>query len=581
MKKILCGALSLLTATVFAVWQDDHLPEIFALNAEKLQPVTLAQDWTFREGMPEEGWQNARAEGKTFRLKDSKIDLDTVAGKTGDLKSHAVLYCTITSPADGIAEIGIGCDWYFEAYVNGTLCATTMKDGNGDSSYQPSNHPFFIPVKRGENLLAIHTGRGSYTWSFACAKVPFRLPDVPEIAVGPWLDNPGPGRMTVRFTSLGNCGAGVEYRTKGTNPWQTAWDAVEELIQRRSFHTVELENLTPGAQYEYRIVMLDPAKPKDLVYPRKGEIYTFTAPDEKKERFSFLFTADLQFVPEKQNEIFSALLKAGGVETCDFVLLGGDIGSSFSIDSLLNTVWKLNAENGGSARPLIWIRGNHEFLGDTERYIECCGTPEGKTYGFFRFGSTAFLRLDSYALGNWKSERAEYTLPAAFAAKQQAFVKQVMDSPAWKNAKHRIVIAHSAPFSVGGFEESITRMTASMIAPYYRGRKSDAPVALMLTGHTHAYTRTIPGTTQAAALVPPQTKAPCDGKNYPFPVVAGLGPEAETPFAASVFRIDVAPEKLTVQSFRPDGTCLEKFEIMNDGRVKELLSLPHFDTVKK
>ena len=156
-----------------------------------------------------------------------------------------------------------------------------------------------------------------------------------------------------------------------------------------------------------------------------------------------------------------------------------------------------------------------------------------------------------------------------------------MDSPAWKNAKHRIVIAHSAPFSVGGFEESITRMTASMIAPYYRGRKSDAPVALMLTGHTHAYTRTIPGTTQAAALVPPQTKAPCDGKNYPFPVVAGLGPEAETPFAASVFRVDVTPEKLTVQSFRPDGTCLEKFEIMNDGRVKELLSLPHFDTVKK
>ena len=54
MKKILCGALSLLTATVFAVWQDDHLPEIFALNAEKLQPVTLAQDWTFREGMPED-----------------------------------------------------------------------------------------------------------------------------------------------------------------------------------------------------------------------------------------------------------------------------------------------------------------------------------------------------------------------------------------------------------------------------------------------------------------------------------------------------------------------------------------------
>ena len=48
MKQILCGALSLLTATVFAVWQDDHLPEIFALNAEKLQPVTLAQDWTFR-----------------------------------------------------------------------------------------------------------------------------------------------------------------------------------------------------------------------------------------------------------------------------------------------------------------------------------------------------------------------------------------------------------------------------------------------------------------------------------------------------------------------------------------------------
>ena len=91
MKKILCGALSLLTATVFAVWQDDHLPEIFALNAEKLQPVTLAQDWTFREGMPEEGWQNARAEGKTFRLKDSKIDLDTVGKNRRPEKSCRAL----------------------------------------------------------------------------------------------------------------------------------------------------------------------------------------------------------------------------------------------------------------------------------------------------------------------------------------------------------------------------------------------------------------------------------------------------------------------------------------------------------
>ena len=103
---------------------------------------------TFRNGIP-------------FSLKKNLIDLDSLIGKKSPAGTEAVLYNRFQADRDGVAQLGIGCDWWFEAYSNGIACTSTMESGNETNHFAPANNPFFLPVRKGENLLAIRVRRGS------------------------------------------------------------------------------------------------------------------------------------------------------------------------------------------------------------------------------------------------------------------------------------------------------------------------------------------------------------------------------------------------------------------------------------
>ena len=134
-----------------------HEPEIRKLlqsDGEGMADIVLPTVWYAVQGKPDADWMHTPGKGFSMTL-PRECNLDKVLKKKGKLYDEIILYNRIRSAHDGIALIGIGCDWWFEAYVNGVLCASTLDTvmGNGSGNFAPSNNPIFIPVKKGENLL--------------------------------------------------------------------------------------------------------------------------------------------------------------------------------------------------------------------------------------------------------------------------------------------------------------------------------------------------------------------------------------------------------------------------------------------
>ena len=547
-------------------------------RSSDLATVTLNQEWQFVAGKSETSWKTTFRRGIPFSLKGTLINLDTLCGKKSPVGTEAVLYNRFRADRDGIAQLGIGCDWWFEAYSNGILCASTMESGNETNHFAPSNNPFFLPVKKGENLLAIRVRRGSDSWQFSCGNIPFVIPELPQLCYGPWLGTPDAGKMSIRFVTCGKIGSGIKFRKRGDKNWQTTWDHLHGQILRRTFHRVHLSGLEKGAEYEYRIVMLDPEKPEKQIYAKNGKIYTFRVPDERQNEFSFFFTADLQFPFQRQKQLLNLLLKAANASDCDFYVLGGDIGNTFSSEDLFRGVLTQLSQFGGEKQPIVMLRGNHELRGkEADRYLYYFGNEEGVSYGIFRFGDTAFLILDC-----WEDKPAEsrgahyvrYNLDSLFLNETKEFLKKALASEKWTSATRRIVLAHGAPYSTFDGCMWMPFNLQKLTDPYFGGRNPKSRLNLWLAGHAHRYTRSIPGTNTLAA--PPNPRKPHKGgKDYIYPVLTVAGPGGHSTMPVSAFRVDARAGKLIVSAFSPDGTCFEKIEISNDGNIKEIISLPH------
>lgn len=558
-----------------------HEPEIRKLlqsDGEGMADIVLPTVWYAVQGKPNADWMHTPGKGGSLTL-PRECNLDKVLKKKGKLYDEIILYNRFTSAHDGIALIGIGCDWWFEAHVNGVLCASTLDTvmGNGSGNFAPSNNPIFIPVKKGENLLAVRVRRGAASWTFCCDQVSIGEVNRPEIRLGPWLGDPGAGKMGIRFLTCGKIGAGVEFRKKGDSAWKVEYDQIQGQIRRRSFHKVHLSGLTEGALYEYRVLMLDP---KDPFLKVRGKTETFRVPDSSRTDYSFFFTADLQFPAERQKTLLQGLLKAADAKSCDFFVFGGDLWSEFSSSAVFRNIIPAICKVGGASRPMVMVRGNHELRGwEADQYLSYFGNEDGLSYNIFRFGDTAFLVLDC-----WEDKPAEeagvpfckYNLDKHFLQQETAFLKKAMKNKLWTGAKRRIVLAHGAPYSHFDSAATMPFVLQDMTDPYFCGRKPQSRLNLWLAGHTHFYTRSIPGTNTIAAFSEPPRPFK-DGRDYVYPVMTCAGPNGKQKHQVSAFRVDARNGVLTIRAFTHDGTCFEKIEIQDDGTIRELLSLPHFE----
>ena len=80
----------------------------------------------------------------------------------------AVLMQEFEAPTDGIMQINSGGDWYWCVRVNGLLVYDKMA-GNRKTP-TTSNYGYFVPVRKGKNVIAVVLKSGSGNWMWGCGK---------------------------------------------------------------------------------------------------------------------------------------------------------------------------------------------------------------------------------------------------------------------------------------------------------------------------------------------------------------------------------------------------------------------------
>ncbi|MBQ7176188.1 MAG: metallophosphoesterase, partial [Victivallales bacterium] len=548
-----------------------HHTEVAKLTEETLVPILLDEDWHFTS-VPEDGnWQNGPVQGNVFQLKGQQLNLDQLTPEKKKAKDQLILYNVFQAQASGIAVLGAAADWWLEVFVNGELCFSTFDKGNGIDDFAPRINRFYIPVRKGKNLLAIRARRGAAPiWKFGCGNVAGLAPFA-ALKEGPWLTHPDQDGISVRFITQGEVPSGVEYRRKGETEWKVTWDEADGQIRLSDFHCVRISGLEPG-KYEYRIVMLEPLDFKVAVH--LPEVCNFTVVPKDNVTASFLFMADLQFPAEGQRSLLKAYFKATDAPNCDFVVFGGDIGNNFIfrrwLDIFLHETYNAKPEG----MPVVPVRGNHELRGkEIGDYSRLLGMPDGKTYGVLRYGDTAFLVLDCLECGA-PGERGASMLNVVadrLLERQKAFLEKALQSEKWTSARRRIVLAHSAPYSHNsGF---ITNNLKAMVDPWFAGKKPRSKVDLWLCGHIHRYRRGIPGKAEIASMS--GKGKPISGENYIFPVFTVAGPNKAGDIQSSVVRVDLKQDGIVVRTYAPDGAMIEHIEFDAAGNCKEIKSVPH------
>ena len=79
-------------------------------------------------------WQKKTSRGKSVEFRcAAPVKLGT--------KTPVELTTEFFAEADGSALIGVGCFRRFEAFCNGTLCCSTLDDGDLYDAFAPENHP--------------------------------------------------------------------------------------------------------------------------------------------------------------------------------------------------------------------------------------------------------------------------------------------------------------------------------------------------------------------------------------------------------------------------------------------------------
>jgi len=131
---------------------DSRRNEILNLTAKNIVPVQLGSEWILVREIPQNGWTNRIPVRNRIRFQlTTDLDLDTLIRGTRKMGDEAVLYNRFFAPSDGIGLIGIGADWWFEAWVNGQHCGSTWKNGNQEIIFDPEKPSILHPgQKRGK-----------------------------------------------------------------------------------------------------------------------------------------------------------------------------------------------------------------------------------------------------------------------------------------------------------------------------------------------------------------------------------------------------------------------------------------------
>lgn len=528
---------------------------------------------------------------KTVNIKDGTVF--PLAKVTGHIKRGTKLRTiagTVIRVSDDCEKyIGIGADWFFTCFINGEEVLSTEPGGNGSTRISAYNHIAKVKLKKGENHLTLFIRPFLYQWKFS-----FRIIPEPKELPPHETDrkqmlsqlfppaNPGLLRKELLHQVTENSAAfcwefgkavisGIRYRKSGAPADQPAilrWNTRSGKRIVRNIHRVTLEELSPDTGYSYEIVLLDTNTAK-ISTVSSGSFKTFPATGVNHR---FIAISDTQVLPESRMKAIKNMLALPEAQKADFMVSLGDVTENFTnfrqhyFNFYLNILHK-----NRFFKPVITVKGNHEYRGnDSEVYYDFFG----RSYYAFRHGEVFYIVLDTGEGGNtvWApSHHLLWTDTEQLFREQQKFLEKVISSPACKNAKYRIVLAHASPFRLHApfYAKSVRQLTEK----FFFGTSPRCRIDLWLCAHVHYASRFDPVLNTLYLAADAKYKAkytnPADFREIDFTVITNDGP-GQGGEQLSVTAVEVTPEGLHVKIMTPEGKLLDE-AVIQPGKPHRVL----------
>jgi hypothetical protein len=363
----------------------------------------------------------------------------------------------------------------------------------------------------------------------------------PAIIHGPYLQAPSETGMTIVWFTDIKCTSAVEVWGEGEAPRLVTNSRHGQIDAYLTAHKVTLKDLTPGTRYGYRAVSREILKfdPYEIVYGEtvRSPEFGFQTPAADKQGVAFAVISDQH---EKADRL-QALL--GGIisDETEMVFLNGDMLDHFGNEAqIFDTMIDPLVRSFASNTPFILNRGNHETRGALSRKLtDYIHLPGGRYFYSFTHGPVFFICLDS---GEDKPDDNQYYFGLAdfdrYREEQARWLREVMGTPGFRNAKFRVVLMHMPLYGGNGWhgEETNRRLWGDLL--------NGGGIDLMISAHTHEYALHEPG---AFANT--------------FPLLIG-SPEIGIVVVA-------AENELTVRVFSVQGEVLESF-ILGEKNQPEL-----------
>ncbi|MFX1703654.1 metallophosphoesterase family protein [Chitinophaga sp. CC14] len=354
----------------------------------------------------------------------------------------------------------------------------------------------------------------------------------------PYLQYPGPHTISVMWLTSRPCYSWVEYGTDGQLN-KKAHRVTNGLVDANNrLHRIELEQLEPGKKYSYKVCSKDIVsfEPYKLTYGETIEsaTYTFTAPDPQAKEVSWVIINDIHDRPVS----IPHLMKLNGDDPYDFVFFNGDV-FDYQADEqqIIDHMLTPCGDTFSTQTPFMYVRGNHETRGKYAReWHQYFDNPGHNNYFTFNIGPVSAIVLDT---GEDKED--EHPVYAgivdfdAYREQQARWLEQQLQSPAFRKAKHKVVMMHIPHYQSGEWHG--VKHCREMFGGLFNKHKID----ILICGHTHKY----------------GVYAPAKGQ-HEYPLIIGGGPKDGN---RTLIKIKADQQKLVLTMLRDDGTKVGEYTV--------------------
>ena len=442
------------------------------------------------------------ADCKKVTTKGSKsVSLNRFSGRRyySGTGFRALAYAKVTMDADCKKMIGFGAKTYCTVFVNGKKVATTEPGGNFYSPAHATNYVLNVDFKKGDNHIALFVRPSAVDLEFAFDFIPdFSALPATAKERGRLLEQLYPpakagllakeclyyassDKVSFNFETGLPTIAGIRYKKAGDKKGVIRWDSQDAIRRNDTIHRVEITGLTPATEYSYEVVVLNMRTAK--IEPiSKGTFKTYPA---KAANSKFMIISDTQCDRIIRRTMVKKMLDMYGGRDADFFFSLGDVSEGFANfrNEYFTSLYDEFPANK-YFKPVYFVRGNHEFRGqEVRKYNQYFG----KSYYAFRHGDTFVIVLESGEDKStiWRPGHYTLTIDADYYFdEQREWLRQIIETPECKTAKHRIVLTHGTPFySLNGFfAKNIERMAGE----FFYGKNPKCQIDLWIAGHTHA-----------------------------------------------------------------------------------------------